>query len=205
MDMRPAPAFPMKIPQPPRFSRSQPWGALPALARRAALLCVLTALPALALAQTQAPAPAPQSPAPQAPAPQAPEAPNTRADILWYGVIDDGTEEQDPETRRTPTDRVPARLGVTFGYAFQVSGPPAGSSITVKQVARYPQTRRNAETGRDQATDEADTDCVVGKPCLSSYSLEVQDELITGEWSMEIYFQGRKIGEQKFNLRYDGI
>lgn len=184
-----------------------PYSAFPrarSFAVAAGALCAAL-LAAPAPAQPAPAQPAPAQPTPQVPAPPSPDAPAARAEVLWYGVIDDGTEDQDPEVRRQPTERVPARLGVTFGYAFQVVGPAEGSSITVKQVARYPKARRNAETGRDQATDEADTECIVGKACLSSYSLEVQDELITGEWSMEIYFQGRKIGEQKFTLRYDGI
>jgi len=158
-------------------------------------LLLLTLAAANAFAQ-DAPAPKP------APAP-APGGLNVK--ILWYGVIDNGEDEQDAEERRKQTERVPARVGVTFGYAFSITGLPEGSKVTLKQVARYPRARRNAETGATQVTDEADTDCVVGKACLTSYSLEADDEVIGGDWNMELYYQGRKVGEQKFVLRYDGI
>ena len=150
-------------------------------------------------AQTAKPKPAPKPPAAQAPG----QAGAISVEILWFGVV---SGEKDKEKSIENTDRVPARMGTEFGVAFSVSGVPDGTKVTLHQVARYPAPgRRIAESGKLQKTEEADTECEAGETCFTSYNIEMRDEIIPGEWTLELQYGGKKVMEQKFVMRYEGI
>jgi len=152
-------------------------------------LCLLLVC-ACAAAQTPKPKPAPP-------------AQEIKVEVLWYGVVGgDQGQRQAPEQ----TDRVPARQGAEFGVIFAVTGAPPGSKLTLRQIARYPAPgRRLPESGKLQKTDEADTECDVSEPCTTSYLIEARDEIIPGEWTLELHYRGRKVMEQKFYMRYEGV
>lgn len=125
-------------------------------------------------------------------------------DVLWYGMVsgDSAGPQQGPPEK---TDRVPARQGAEFGVAFALTGVPEGTKVKLRQVARYPAPGRRPPGGRLQKTEEADTECAAGETCFTSYSIEGKDEIIPGEWRLELYYRGRKVMEQKFVMRYEGV
>jgi hypothetical protein len=125
-------------------------------------------------------------------------------DILWYGVVD-GDQEHDNGEQPEKTDHVPARQGAEFGVAYTVYGIPDGAKIKLRQVARYPAPGRRPPGGKLQKTDEVDMECEAGVTCFTSYSIEGKDEVIPGEWRLELYYRGKKVMEQRFVMRYEGV
>lgn len=159
---------------------------LPAAFARTFLLAWALLLPAAARAQAAAPA-------------------GVSIEILWSGVVGDpDTSRERPDPKAV--DRVPARVGVEFGFMYILHGVPDGTQVKVRQVARYPQPgRRNPQSRVMQKTEEADAECTAGEPCATSYTIEAGDEIIPGEWRLEVQYRGRKIGERRFLMRYEGV
>jgi len=100
---------------------------------------------------------------------------------------------------------VPARQGAEFGVAYAVHGVPDGTKVKLRQVARYPAPGRRPPGGKLQKTEEADMECEAGDTCFTSYAVEGRDEIIPGEWRLELYYRGRKVMEQRFVMRYEGV
>lgn len=138
------------------------------------------------------------------PSPKAPPAAQVGVDILWYGMVT-GDSDRDEQGRPEKTDKVPARKGAEFGVAFTLHGVPEGTKVKLRQVARYPAPGRHVPGGKLQKTDEADTECEAGQTCFTSYAIEGPDEIIPGQWSLELYYRGRKVMEQRFMMRYEGM
>jgi len=160
-------------------------------------------------AQAQAPA-KPDVPAtPEAqprPQPKPKGAPTQEVgvEILWYGVVN-GDEDTPQGELPEKSDHVPARKGAEFGVAYSVYGVPEGTKVKLHQVARYPAPGRRPAGGKLQKTEEADQECEAGETCFTSYAIETKDELIPGEWRLELYYRGRKVMEQRFVMRYEGV
>ncbi|HEY4371633.1 MAG TPA: DUF3859 domain-containing protein [Burkholderiales bacterium] len=136
--------------------------------------------------------------------PKEPPAAQVGVNILWYGMVN-GEGERDPTGRPEKTDQVPARKGAEFGVAFTLRGVPDGTKVKLRQVARYPAPGRHPPGGKLQKTDEADTECEAGQTCFTSYAVEGADEIIPGQWTLELYYRGRKLMEQRFIMRYEGM
>lgn len=140
---------------------------------------------------------------PEAAARQAP-ASSLGVDVLWYGVVDRKSEDAQGEIGEKG-EQVPARQGAEFGVAYAVHGVPEGTKVKLHQVARYPAPGRRPPGGKLQKTEEADQECEAGETCFTSYAVEGRDEIIPGEWKLELYYRGRKVMEQRFVMRYEGV
>jgi hypothetical protein len=162
-------------------------------------------------AQAQ-PAPA-EKPAPRAPGQSTPDkkspgdagqAETLSIEILWAGVVSDAGD--DAKAKPKETDQVPARKGVEFGVLYMLRGVPEGSKVTLRQVATYPAPgRRNSTTRKLQKTEEGDTECVAGETCATSYLIETADEIVPGQWRLELRYRGRKVMEKVFVMRFEGV
>ncbi|HEX4325284.1 MAG TPA: DUF3859 domain-containing protein [Burkholderiales bacterium] len=153
------------------------------------------------IAQAQAPA-GPEVPA--KPKPKGTPTQEVGVEILWYGVVN-GDEDTPQGEIPEKNDHVPARQGAEFGVAYAVYGVPEGTKVKLRQVARYPAPGRRPAGGKLQKTEEADQECEAGETCFTSYAIETKDELLPGEWRLELYYRGRKVMEQRFVMRYEGV
>ncbi len=139
-----------------------------------------------------------------------------QAEILWTGVfqanIVGAVDQPNTAIGRTnqlgniekleTTTTVPARLGVSFGLEYRLTGGAEGSMATI-QIAVVPpkagllnpatQRRLYRETWRPSSV-------VIGAPTVIGYSLERDWEVVPGLWKFEIWQGNRKLGEQTFCL-----
>jgi hypothetical protein len=99
------------------------------------------------------------------------------------------------------TDRVPARLGVQFGYRYKVIGEPAGAAVPLKFVTRYPEPGlKNPENGNRKLVDEFTQDRTIGDIHARGYGFDNAWEIVAGVWTFEVWYQDRMIRDQKFTV-----
>lgn len=102
------------------------------------------------------------------------------------------------------TTRIPARIGVSFGFRYKVTGTPAGKTITVRKETHYPApgallpgAKSRLMVNSHQSTVRLDT------IQFSGYMIAEPWERIPGKWVFSFWLGDRKLGEQEFTLVAD--
>jgi hypothetical protein len=99
------------------------------------------------------------------------------------------------------TRTVPAQQGAQFGFRFNVVGPPSGMVVPLHSVTILPPPGlRNPATGQVKTQSDYDANTTVGADNYRSYTLTHDWEVVPGIWTMQIWYQGRKLVEQSFNV-----
>lgn len=101
----------------------------------------------------------------------------------------------------TTTDRIPATLGTSFGVQYIIWGAPRGSWVPLEMRTVHPPLT-NPATGRTTTQSVWQTEARVGDISGRIYTLEYDWEVVPGDWSFEIYYEGTLIEKQDFIL-YD--
>jgi hypothetical protein len=100
---------------------------------------------------------------------------------------------------RQKTTTIPALVGMTFGIQYKVVGARPGTTVRLRCVTRLPsQGVTNRDTGQKFAVSEFDADAIVGSVTYLGYSFDFDWEVETGPWTLEIWHDGRKLGEKTF-------
>jgi hypothetical protein len=94
------------------------------------------------------------------------------------------------------TTNVPARLGVRFGFRYEILGAPTNASITLSMVAKHPPIK-NPVTGKTTIWDSYQLRSWIGKT-FTCNSLDTEPDLVPGKWTFEIWHEGKKLCEQSF-------
>jgi hypothetical protein len=92
------------------------------------------------------------------------------------------------------TDRLCARLGVHFGFAFTLVSPGIDRGI----VTRFPPDGIVNPKGERFAETDGIHTMIVGADTVRLYSFDEPCELAAGVWTFEIHHHGTKIAEQRF-------
>jgi hypothetical protein len=96
--------------------------------------------------------------------------------------------------------RIPARLGVSFGFRFIVSGPP-GTKATVRKETKYPAPgARPPGSASPLAHSSVSLEVPMNRVRFTGYTLAEPWELIPGKWVISIWQGDRKLGEQQFTV-----
>jgi hypothetical protein len=99
------------------------------------------------------------------------------------------------------TDRVPGRLGVQFGYRYKIIGEPAGATVPLKFVLRYPEPGlKNPKNGATRLVDEFTQDRTIGDIHARGYGFDSAWEIVSGVWTFEVWYQDRMLKDQKFTV-----
>jgi hypothetical protein len=97
------------------------------------------------------------------------------------------------------TDRVPARIGVRFGFTYVLEGITE-QTVDLQKVVKHP-TFRNARgkiermysvTYRDTRADAISS--------IWGYELSRSEELVPGVWVIELWYNGRKVLSRSFTV-----
>ena len=138
------------------------------------------------------------------------------AEIQWAGLfrasVVGTTEQPDTAMGRTnqlsgvekleATTTVPARLGVSFGLEYRLTGEREGDAATIQIVEVPPkagllnpatQKRVHRESWRPSIV-------LVGATAIVGYKLEHDWEVVPGLWRFEIWQAGHKLAQQSFCL-----
>ena len=101
------------------------------------------------------------------------------------------------ETTRT----IPAQLGVRFGFRYTVVGAPAGTIVPLQIVAVYPNPGViDPATQQRAAESRWDAAVAIGTMTYSGYKFDNSWEIVPGVWTLQVWYQGRKLAEQSFTV-----
>jgi hypothetical protein len=96
------------------------------------------------------------------------------------------------------TTNVPVRLGVRFGFRYEILGSPANAPIMLTMVGRHPPIK-NPGTGKIETKETYQLRSWIGKTYTSN-SLDDESDLVAGQYTIEVWHEGRKLCEQSFLL-----
>jgi hypothetical protein len=97
------------------------------------------------------------------------------------------------------TTTVPALVGITFGFRYEVAGSPPGAAVKLRTVVRFPrQGLTSPSSGKTFLSEESDRSTPVGGIGFKGYTLDYDWEVQTGPWTVEIWHGDRKLAEKTF-------
>jgi hypothetical protein len=94
------------------------------------------------------------------------------------------------------TTNVPARIGIRFGFRYEILGTPTNAPITLTMVGKHPPIKNEA-TGKTETKDTYRLSSWIGKTYTSN-SLDEESDLVRGEWTFEVWYEGKKLCGQSF-------
>ena len=94
------------------------------------------------------------------------------------------------------TTNIPARIGIRFGFRYEIIGTPANAPIILTMVAKYPPIKYST-TGKTETTDKYQLRSWIGKTYTSG-SLDEKSDCVPGQWTFEVWHEGKKLCEQAF-------
>ncbi len=113
------------------------------------------------------------------------------------GTISYLTDIQHAATTRT----VPAQQGVEFGYRYIVVGAPLGADVQLRFVTIFPTPGlQNPATQQLMTQEEHNFVDTIGETEYDGYGLDYDWEVVPGIWTLQIWYQGRKLAEQQFTV-----
>ena len=110
------------------------------------------------------------------------------------------TREIDDFKLMKRTDTIVAKQGVRFGMRFRVERTPPGKLIKARCITRFPADGVTNPKGMKVQVDEYDCDLRLGDVTWRSYTFDDSWEMVPGDWTLEFWLEGRKIGEKRFTI-----
>ena len=105
------------------------------------------------------------------------------------------------ETLLRRTTEIKARLGDEFGFRYRIVGAPKRAKVPVKIVTIYPgEGLRNPKADKPTQREELNEDRPIGRVLYESYHFDHDWEMVPGVWTFEIWYDGKKLAEQKFTV-----
>jgi hypothetical protein len=96
---------------------------------------------------------------------------------------------------------VPARPGVRFGFRYNVIGAPDGAQVPITIVDKFPkQGLRKPDSAETFYREEYVATKTIGQESYTDYGFDHDWELVPGTWTIELWYQGRKLAEQSFTV-----
>lgn len=95
--------------------------------------------------------------------------------------------------------RFPLKIGQRFGFDGILAGEPKGEMVSLKVVHIFPKAGlRNPQTGEVNYREEYEVQATVGGYFLSGYALDNDWELVPGDWTLQVWYGDKMLGEAKF-------
>ena len=100
------------------------------------------------------------------------------------------------------TTNIPAKPEMVFGIDIHILGKPAGRSVPLHIVWRYPQPGlKNPATGTAKLSDEYDETRKLDETTTYYWTLGPDWTLVPGEWVIEIWSSDKMLAKQTFQLQ----
>lgn len=110
---------------------------------------------------------------------------------------------QDNETLIEQTTNIPAQVGVSFGFRFMPLGAPAGVELPLVFRCLHPEMQ-NPKRGEPSKEDVFQWRCKMGERWRFMYDIEEEWEAVLGEWTLQVWHEGRMLTRKTFMLRTSG-
>jgi len=99
------------------------------------------------------------------------------------------------------TNSIQAKIGDRFGISFVMRGQPEGKKVAIKTISTYPDPGiPNPKTGIYKRKSTFSRQLAIGKKELIGYGFDRDSELVPGEWTFQIWYDGKKWAEKTFNV-----
>lgn len=95
--------------------------------------------------------------------------------------------------------QVRAARGVLFGFHYTLDGAPRRTEVSIREVYRFP-GEGILRGGRRVTVDETLLRRRIGEPYFTGFEFEHAGEMVSGTWTIEIWHEDRKLGEQAFTV-----
>jgi hypothetical protein len=117
------------------------------------------------------------------------------------GVVAGHTSTVTNIRNKEVTRSVPARREVRFGFRYNVIGAPTGAQVSMTVVHKFPkQGLRRPGAAETVYREEYTTSKTIGEESYTGYHFDNDWELVPGAWTIELWYQGRKLAEQSFTV-----
>jgi len=136
-----------------------------------------------------------------------------RIEIGEYGIysVDRRVQGRDPRginqatatnVQHAATTRdIPAHIGTTFGFRYKIVGKPDEAAITLRRVVVFPAPGlQPSSASKPLPRDEFAVQARIGETNYMFYTLEDAFELVSGVWTVEIWYGNRKLASQTFTV-----
>jgi hypothetical protein len=98
------------------------------------------------------------------------------------------------------TANIPARVGMRFGFEYVIKGGPAGDKIDLTYKYLHPQIT-NPKTNQLFTSQEiVSKNREIGKAASITYTLDYEWEAVVGEWTFQVFYEGKKLAEKSFHI-----
>jgi len=111
-----------------------------------------------------------------------------------------GVTLREGRTLLTQTETVPGHLGTTFGIQYVLRGTPKGKVVDLTYVTRFPPQGMVNDKGQRLEKSSFGWSDTIGETGIRTYTFDNPWEIVPGEWAMEFYYEGRKIGDKHFTV-----
>lgn len=99
------------------------------------------------------------------------------------------------------TDKIPARVGVEFGFEYKLDGAPDGAEVTLRYVNVYPAPGlADPGSAKPVLSDTFERKKKIGAVNYLGYGFENDWELVPGTWTMEIWSGDHKLASESFTV-----
>jgi hypothetical protein len=97
------------------------------------------------------------------------------------------------------TDKIPSKIGTTFGIKYIVKGRPIGANIAILVRWTHPPI---TPSGKKTAviTEEAYRYKTIGKETFIIYTFEEEWELMPGKWTCQLFHKDKLLAEKSFEI-----
>jgi hypothetical protein len=136
-----------------------------------------------------------------------------RIEIITFGIFSPGKitqKEALPGTNGitlregrellSQTETVPGTVGATFGIQYVLRGSPDGQVVKLNYVTRFPQAGMVNDKGQKLTKSQFEWNDTIGKTAIRTYTFDNAWEIVPGDWTMEFYYEGKKLGEKRFTI-----
>lgn len=95
--------------------------------------------------------------------------------------------------------RVPAQLGVRFGFQYRLIGSPQGREARLRGVWHIPAPGiTNPVSGNTYRQSARDFGALIGDTHVHGYGFDQDWEIVEGEWILEIWHNERLLASRSF-------
>jgi len=100
------------------------------------------------------------------------------------------------------TNRIPARLGVRFGFTYSVTNLPARAQVVWKKIVKHPPIHKpDGSTSRGFTFLERHVTSPTGTiETFTGYGFDHAYELVPGKWSIALWYDNKRLVEQTFEV-----
>jgi len=103
---------------------------------------------------------------------------------------------------QTDTDTIEARPGTNFGFEYTVTGLPTDRPVRLELVVRHPPMRFDDGTTRSESRGAVTAVPADGRyHDVFLYRFDRPDDLVPGDWTLQVSRDGRVLAERVFHVR----